>query len=246
MNSQAYNLLWIRPDFAKEGEIFTPPLEEVYLNDLQKICKINSGVDVRFWVDFKRLSNEQQTWLQKKITEIGIANLQLLDLRSIDLYKNDYVFNTEGTDNRGIANLEGVAHIYGAVDAAKILVCMEGNYKQQFFSDLDIKGLDVNSEILQNKLGRVGLLIGGKNVRYENQILAFDSSHQELALNLFEKTRELADNGETGWDAIVRLVDKMKREGLDLDDFTVREEDFDQEVGEGKITSENGLGINKE
>ncbi len=156
MNSQAYNLLWIRPDFAKEGEIFNPPIKDADLNNLLNICKINPGVDVRFWVDFKRLSPEQQNWLHKEINEAGMSNLELLDLRSIDLYKNDHIFNAEGADNWRVADELGTTHIYGAIDAAKILVCTVGNYEQQFFSDLDIKGLDIRSEVVQKKLDRVG------------------------------------------------------------------------------------------
>jgi hypothetical protein len=174
-----------------------------------------------------------------------MSNLQLLDLRSIDLYRDDYIFNTEGTDDRWTAGQPGKTHIFGVVDAAKILVCTEGDYEQQIFSDLDIRGLDVNSEEIQEKLDLVGMIIGGA-VRFENQILGFNSSRRRLALDLFELTRELAEDGQTGWEAIHRLADKLKREGFDLTDFSILEGDLYVEGKEVKMVPETGLGINKE
>jgi hypothetical protein len=247
MRSQAYNLIWIRPDFAKEGEKFTQPIKQEYLDNLVGICMINSGVDVRFWVDMERLSEEQRSWLQAKIDEIGMSKLEVLDLRSIELYKNDHIFRVEGTDNRRIAQEQDIEHIYGAVDAAKLLVCTQGDYDQQYVVDLNINWLDVNSEIVQEKLMHVGVLIGGGNVKYENQILAFNRSRIGLAYDLFDETRRLADEGQTGWDAIGRLVDGLKRKGFDLADFAIREQDFEliDEDKEGAVMTEAGAEVSK-
>lgn len=87
--------------------------------------------------------------------------------------------------------------------------------------------------------------IGGRKAQYENQILAFKNYRRELALHLFDKSRELADDGQTGWEAIARLVDLLKRKGFELNDFTIREEDFGREIVKENV-SEITAGLNKE
>ena len=75
------------------------------------------------------------TYLREAL-EQGRPNVQLKDLRSIPEYDKEPLYNEAETDphwrDGGQASL-----IWRQVDAAKILVSLQGNYDQTFFADLD-------------------------------------------------------------------------------------------------------------
>ena len=123
------------------------------------IAKRNPNVDVKLWVDSKRMTNTQMKWVRNTVGECSSHNMSLLDLRTIPEYNNHYFYNQP--DNSPNWRLDKHSLIWRQVDAARILACLQGDYDQVFYSDADITNLRVDSDEVQGRLTRHGIILNG-------------------------------------------------------------------------------------
>jgi hypothetical protein len=113
--------------------------------------------------------------------------------------------------------------IWRQVDAARILTCLQGDYDRVFYSDTDITNLTVESDEVQKRIEKFGLILGGAVDDksgfpwYENQLFGFDNSKKNLFRNLYYATVGDVMKGENGYRAYIRFVnDEIKgRFGID-------------------------------
>lgn len=217
--SQAYNLVWLSPRFTSgDGEDFHPPFQEKTKENILAIARANPDVDVRLWVDSKRLTKLQMQWLQEMVSDSVSNNLVVQDLRTIPSYDQCPLYNKEDTSPDWRANKHSL--IWRQVDAARILACLQGEYAQSFYTDCDITRFCINSDDVQSTLSRHGIVVstpGGKG--FENQILGFDSRCRGIFNLLYISTlRDVSDNECNGYSALVDFLNfhnEIHRLGID-------------------------------
>lgn len=219
-NSQAYNLLWIRPDFAEQGEAFRQPIPSKTVENMRGIAERNSGVDVRLWVDSRRMSESQMQWLKNMIRETPSGNVFLQDLRSIPEYNNHHLYNQGETTREWRFDKHSL--VWRQVDAARILVCLQGDYDQEVYSDADVTNLEVNSEEVQSRLVKHGIILGGGigdsgYAWYENQLMGIDKRGRNFFRALYDRTMREVMRGENGYGAYIDLINSELKGKMGID-----------------------------
>ncbi len=211
MSTQAYNLLWLTPRFATPSEPFRQPIPAKTLENMIRIAQKNPAANVRLWVDSKRMSDSQMEWLRRIGRENSTSNLQLLDLRTIPEYDENYLFQQEDMSPNWRDNKHSA--IWRQVDAAKLFVCLQGDYDQVFYSDTDTI-IPVDSNEVQRRLVRHGLVVGGGlsdegRAWFENQAFGFNRDRLNFFRILYYKTMEGMMRGpDNGY---ATFIDSMRK-----------------------------------
>jgi len=229
MKKQALNFLWINLEFpakphpyADKGYIYNPIPSE-YIENMQKAAKTNSDADVFLWVDSKRLTPLQYQWLKATI-----APVKLQDLRSIPEYNKEVLYNQGDNNTTWREDAGKKSIIWQQVDAAKILIALQGKYVQSFFVDMDHAHIKLNNAEVQKRINKYGFLIGQEDINpppfihnmseslrenigtIENQFFAITPRSKLLFKALYKETIKTAHKeGDNGW-----LVFKTKFEQL--------------------------------
>ena len=88
------------------------------------------------------------------------------------------------------------AILWRQVDAARILACLQGDYEQSFYSDLDVTNLIIDSDEIQEKINKHGLIAGGvvqnSHLYFENGSFGFSKRKRNFFWNLYCTTQEEA------------------------------------------------------
>jgi hypothetical protein len=228
MVSQVFNFMWLNLDVAKpdpEDGSIREPLPLKYLDNVRKAGLNNPGAEIVLWVDSKRLTQKQMDFIQQTI-EDERPNVHLKDLRSIPAYNQEPLYNEVET-NPEWRNCGQTALIWRQVDAAKVLVSLQGKFDQSFFSDLDHAHLAINSDEVQGMLNKHGLMIGSSSdscVSVENQLWGLTPRRREFFETYYETSLTCAYKGQNAWRDLVTKVDKelQKKEGIPLDEICLR------------------------
>src|SRR5262249_40393716 len=151
------------------------PLPANYIENVRRAAATNPSAEIMLWVDSKRLTERQLSYLKNAIEE-GHPNAHLKDLRDIPAYSQQPLYNQAETESTWRAEGQ-TALIWRQVDAAKVLVSLQGNFDQTFFCDLDHAHLKINSSPVQRALKKHGLFVGSTGdsqyVSIENQLWGF-------------------------------------------------------------------------
>ncbi|MBI1214495.1 MAG: hypothetical protein GC185_01590 [Alphaproteobacteria bacterium] len=226
MASQVYNFMWLNLDAAQpdpEDGSIRHPLPLKYLDNVRKAGKDNPGAEVVLWVDSKRLTQKQMDFLESTLEE-DRPNVHLKDLRTIPAYDQEPLYN-EVEKNPNWRNGGQTSLIWRQVDAAKVLVTLQGDFDQSFFADLDHAHLEINGKTVQKMLNDHGLMIGSysdsDNVSIENQLWGFTARRREFFESYYETSLQCAYNGRNAWRDLVNKVDKeiVKGERVELKKF---------------------------
>lgn len=220
MSKQAYNLLWIRPNFSERGEQFRQPMPSKTVENMRGIAERNPNVDVRLWVDSKRITEAQMQWLRDMVKECPSGNMSLLDLRTIPEYNNHHFYDQPDTSRDWRSDKHSL--IWRQVDAAKILVCLQGDYDQELYSDADVTNLRINSEEVQGRLARHGIILGGGigdsgYAWYENQLFGCDRRGRSFFRSLYDRTIREVMRGENGYGSYIDLINSELKGKLGID-----------------------------
>lgn len=224
--TKAYNLMWIAPSFPKSGEQFWQPVPSQTVKNMYGIAGKNPNVDVQLYVDSRRLTDDQRGWLEKMIGECPSHNMSLLDLRTISEYNNHSFYNQP--DDSPNWRFEKHSLIWRQVDAARILACLQSSHDQVFYSDADITNLVVDSNEVQSKLKKHGIILsGGVDEKsgypwYENGLFGFDGRKRGFFRLLYNRTlSDTAMKRENGYSSYIDLINsELKgREGIDTRDI---------------------------
>ncbi len=201
--SQVLNFLWLNLDLPakpdpEDGSI-RKPLPEEYIGNVRAAGERHPHAEVDLWVDSKRLTEKQIAYL-KAVTEIDRPNVHIKDLRTIPAYDKEALYNEGETNEHWRSGWSG--KIWLQVDAAKILISLQGNFDQSFFADLDHAHLDIESKEVQTMIGKHGLLIGsayegGSSI--ENQLWGFEPRQRPFFETYYEKALRSAYNGYNGF-----------------------------------------------
>ncbi len=210
--TQAYNLLWMSPRFAVTGKgkdtQFHQPIPNETVENMLGISLRNPGVDVRLWIDSKRLTTPQMSWIEDTIGG-STGNMSLQDLRSIPEYNSGSLYKSP--DNSLTWRLHKSSLIWRQVDAARILACLQGNYDQVYYSDADVTNLIVNSAKVQRVIARHGVILAGTVVDgqafYENSLFGFDQNKSEFFRLLYDKTvKDVQRKKINGYSTYIELI----------------------------------------
>ena len=161
--------------------------------------KRHPNAEVDLWVDSKRLTEKQMAYL-KAITEMHLPNVHVKDLRTIPAYDSEKLYNQGETNEHWRSGWSG--KIWLQVDAAKILISLQGDFDQAFFADLDHAHLDIESDKVQKMIGKHGLLIGSSSehsVSIENQLWGFDRRQRPFFQKYYKTALKSAYQGENGF-----------------------------------------------
>lgn len=207
-SEKAYNLLWISPtwkDVAHQQRTFQPIRDSIMVN-IQDIARQNPLADVRLWVDSVRMNTRQRGWLADTLEASTGNNLSIRDLRDIPHYRTEPLYQDEDKSNWRNDCMK-VSPIWRQVDAAKVLIGLQGDYVQSFYSDLDVSDLVIESEEVQRKLSEKGLLLRGLKhegkINWENQLFGFNERGREFFERLYKKTLEYGYKGLNGYHALL-------------------------------------------
>jgi len=208
---QSLNFLWLNLDLPAhpdpESGYISNPIPGEYIENIRKSAKINPNADISLWVDSKRLTPLQYSWLKASITPV-----ELQDLRSIPEYNNEDLYN-HGEENPYWRNVKKDTTIWRQVDAAKILVALQGNYSQSFFLDLDYAHIKLDTPEIQQRLNDYGFLIGQRTYKplivngveqhsesiLENQFFGITGKSKEIFTDLYKDTLVESYKGNNGW-----------------------------------------------
>ncbi|MEK6928325.1 MAG: hypothetical protein AABX11_07875 [Nanoarchaeota archaeon] len=204
----AYNLLWISPtwkNLAKQQKIFQPIKDSILENILQ-ITRKNPSTDVRLWIDSVRMSNLQRDWLENSLEGGTRANLSICNLRDIPTYCTEPLYQLEDfSDWRN--DPEKTSTVWRQVDAAKVLIALQGDHNQSFYSDLDVIDFVVESEEVQKRLSERGIILRGLNSgEFENQLFGFGETGRDFFKSLYKKTLDYSYKGLNGYHALLDHV----------------------------------------
>ncbi len=212
--SQVLNFLWLNLDLPakpdpEDGSI-RKPLPEEYIENVRAAGKRHPQAEIDLWVDSKRLTEKQMAYL-KAVTEIDRPNVHIKDLRTIPAYNNEKLYNEGETNENWRVAWSG--KIWLQVDAAKILISLQGNFDQSFFADLDHAHLDIESKEVQKMLGRHGLMIGSAfegGASIENQLWGFEPRQRVFFEQYYERAVQSAYNGFNGFGDLCSMVSGFK------------------------------------
>jgi hypothetical protein len=239
MATQAYNLLWLSPDFATFAKIeyfeipglssseFHKPIPPKTVENIQNIAKQNPEVDVRLWIDSKRLTQEQRDWLENMVSQSELKNLVIHDLRTISEYCSTPLFNK--SDDSPYWRADKKSLIWRVVDTARILASLQGDYDQSFYSDADITNLRVNSDEVQQALSNHGCIVSGwadeKSRGMENQLFGFNKVNKDLFRSLYEQTlHDVEYTFENGYPTFISFIrhEILEKRGVDMKEIVFR------------------------
>ena len=214
--------MWLSPSFAVENAVgqFVQPIPTKTVENINKIAELNQGVDIKLWVDSRRLTSEQIDWLKELSEACPSKNLIISDLRTIPEYNNYYLFNSP--DANPDWRLDKHSLIWRQVDAARILACLQGNYDQSFYSDADITNLDVNSKEIQNRIAKHGVVLSGGisngDAFYENQMFGFEGKQKDSFKLLYNRTlAEIQLKRENGYGAYIGFINAELKDKAGID-----------------------------
>ena len=227
MTTQVLNFLWLNLDIPAppdpaNGDI-RQPMPKNYIANIREAGAAHPQADIVLWVDSKRLTERQMDHLRNAV-ENG-DNIHVKDLRGIPAYNQTPLYNEPET-NPNWRDADQRSVIWRQVDAAKALICLQGNYDQTFVADLDHAHLDLNEPQVQEALGKHGLFIGSREKttvdigQIENQLWGFERSKRpffELACAMALKS---CTHDTNAWYDFVMLV---KSELLDKEKIPMQE-----------------------
>ncbi len=214
MTSQVLNFLWLNlelpPPPDPDKKTIRAPLPAQYIANAREAGMLHPAAEIKLWVDSRRLTERQMTYL-KQTLEDGMSNVRLRDLRDIPAYDHEPLYN-KGETNPHWRDGGQQALIWRQVDAAKVLVSLQGNFDQTFFADLDHAHLDIDSKQVQSMLKKHGLMIGSyassKKVHIENQLWGFDRSRHKFFEQYYKTSLKCAYKGKNAWFALVIKMHK--------------------------------------
>lgn len=209
--SRVLNFIWINLDFPSPQESadmpFQRPMPPEYLASVQQAGTHNPDTQVKLWIDSKRLTDVQKKFLQEQLSG-GPDNVALADLRDIAAYDREALYNKPEKSRFWRDDKKSL--IWRQVDAAKVLICLQGHFDQVFFVDVDLANFKTGDEALQKKLGAHGIFVnqGPDYPLIENQMWGFDRARrQDFFEALYKETLRQAYKGENGWMSLVNMVD---------------------------------------
>lgn len=177
-----YNLVWIPNGGGNE-------IPEKYLENLKTITKQNANHDVKLWIDSKKMVPSEMSRLERIAKD---SNLSIPNLREIPEYDGGELYNQEQDEPLLVSTKYSL--IWRQVDTARILVCLQGDYEQAFYSDLDVVNLKIDSDEIQNRIKKLGMVIGrfpdGFCPYGENGLFGFDKTQREFFISLYEETEK--------------------------------------------------------
>ncbi len=245
MTSQVLNLMWLnlelppKPD-PEDGTI-RQPMPEKYIENVRNAGWKNSKAQVVLWVDSKRLTEKQMTYL-KEAVELGRPNVRLKDLRSIPAYDNEKLYN-EGETNPNWRNCGQSSLIWRQVDAAKILVSLQGNFDQTFYADLDYAHMNIKSQEVQDMLKTPGLFIGSGD---ENQLWGFTRNRRGFFEDYYRDALEVAYSGDNAWSLLLNKKSALrKKENIGAKMCLWINNDYTSAVHPGSEASDGHSATNK-
>lgn len=208
MKKKALNFLWLGLDLPAKAHpnedkgYINNPLPSEYIRNMQEAAKHNQDADTILWVDSKRLTPLQHSWLKATV-----APVEMKDLRSIPEYDNEALYNEGDTNQNWRTSFGQKSPIWRQVDAAKVLTVLQGNYEQSFFADMDFAHIDYSSPEVQDRMNDYGFLIGGyrpsmENEEHkiiENQFFGTSKRSKNLFKDIYKKSLKEAYDGKNGW-----------------------------------------------
>lgn len=220
----AYNLLWLGltlRDKKKADEKFITPIPEKTIENIINIASQNPNSDILLWVDSIRLTEEQAQWFKETITKSGISNVKIKDLREIPEYAAD-AFYKKSEENKEW-RIDKHSLIWRQVDAAKVLISLQGDYDQYFYSDTDVTNLKIDSEEIQTKIRESGIVLGGGKFSsgfpwYENQLFGFSKDRINRFRLLYQKTiSDVKLETRNGYQTFVDFINNelIKKDGIE-------------------------------
>jgi hypothetical protein len=240
VNTAAYNLVWLGRDFPLDDAPVTPPIASKALTDnLLAIAENNAGVDVKLWVDSKKLTPLQYKSLCNLASKAKHHNLQICDLRrEIPEYNTEF-YNTPDTNPEW--KWDNNSTLWRQLDAVRILTCVhtaKQGYKQVVYSDLDVDNVRILTPEFQEQLGKQGMVVAIIPHRLENGMFGFISAtHLEGFTKLYNDTLEYfaatasVDGGYAPFESFVRSFSPPPlREDQDCADFPNRHDPLDDMV----------------
>ncbi len=183
--TQSLNFLWLgldlpaKPD-PEDGSIRLP-LPEEYIGNVREAGKRHPRADINLWFDSRRLTQKQWDYLEA-VVEDEMPNVHVRDLCSIPEYANEELYSRPET-RKDWRSGGYVGVVWLQVDAAKILIHLQGDYDQHFFADLDHAHIDIESDKVQKMLSKHGMLIGASSEYsscLENQLWGFVRSRKKF------------------------------------------------------------------
>lgn len=202
------NYVWIGLKFSPSSDESAPPIPPETVENMINTAHSNPSVHVRIWIDSKRLSGLQVEHLREAVKNKAAQNIEICDLRSIEAYDyhNGNLFNLEDTSPDWRDDKDSL--IWRQVDCARILVCLENGFDQQYYSDTDIVGLDIRSNTIQNSITDHGVVFCGfkiKNfVEFENGFFGFSKMGEPFFRTIFLKSIAAAvHEQENGYHAYI-------------------------------------------
>ncbi len=230
--SSVLNFIWINLEFANETNgkdaPLAPPMPSAYLAGAMAAADHNADMTVRLWIDGKRMTGAQKDFLKNEIATGG-SKLQLVDLRGIPAYDRESLYNWRETNLRWRDDKKSL--IWRQVDAAKVLVCLQGGFDRVYFADMDLAATPLHEDTFQKKIDTYGLFVN-QSPSYpviENQMWGFDAARRmDFFETLYKRTLKEAYKGENGWQPLVQHVEEKLcasqtrgGEGLWLNDIVV-------------------------
>lgn len=213
----AYNVLWIAPHVVEKNTLGTerPPyaLPERNIDNVFRISSRNPHTDIRLWIDSQRVTMDQAKRLEELLSTSPNNNITLHDLRRISAFSRNPLYNQPSTHAWGDKH----SVLWRQVDAARLLVCLEGEYDQVFYSDMDVTGIVIESEEIQKRLRQSGMVVSGgvdKNgyAWFENQMFGFRRDLRGLFQLLYIDTLTRVMGGEeNGYRAFVDFLNRELR-----------------------------------
>lgn len=222
MLKQSLNYIWIPIAYA---DVSPPihvgcPIPEDYIENISRIADENYNADVFLWVDKKRFSEREYECLLAKIKQSeGIKRIQVKDLMDIPGYQTDFFANGE-TSLSWRYNKHST--IWCQVDAAKFLVCLQGEYDQSFVADMDVADIDINSYEIQSRIKKHGMYIGllgysRAQISFENHFFGFSTDKKHLVREAL--SRSLANGQINGYEHMRAIMQPLFEAGLKLEEI---------------------------
>ena len=220
--TKAYNLLWIAPTFPVSGEEFRQPIPDQTIEDMYGIAERNPTSGVQLWIDSRRMTNTQLGWLERMIGNCQSENMTLRDFRDVSEYDNHPLYNRP--DDSPNWRLDKHSLIWRQVDAARIIACLHSNHDQVFYSDADVTNLVLDSDEVQSRMGKHGIILAGAVDEksgypwYENQLFGFDGRKRDFFRQLYDRTlRDVVTKGENGYGSYIDLINSELKERERID-----------------------------
>ena len=161
------------------------------------------------WIDAQRLTEKQQAYLETSI-KVDRPNIHLRDLRKIPAYNEEPLYNQTET-NPHWRSKDRKSLIWRQVDAAKVLVSLQGDFDQTFFADFDHAQLDLTGSEVQGIIKKHGLVVSGAGTpggawSVENILWGFSRNSRNFFEEYYATVLESAYRGDNGWRDMVNKV----------------------------------------